>query len=56
MGTVIERISSAESGLHDAVKSLLTGFYLLTVLHVTSRLSISDLTSHEVCNFSTDTW
>ena len=26
MGTVIERISSAESGLHEAVKSLLTGF------------------------------
>ena len=26
MGMVIERISSAESGLHEAVKSLLTGF------------------------------
>ena len=26
MGTVIERVSSAESGLHEAVKSLLTGF------------------------------
>src|SRR3954469_3614992 len=26
MGIVIERISSAESGLHEAVKSLLTGF------------------------------
>ena len=26
MGTVIERISSAESGLHEAVRSLLTGF------------------------------
>ena len=26
MGTVIERISPAESGLHEAVKSLLTGF------------------------------
>ena len=26
MGTVIERISSAESGLHEAVKSLVTGF------------------------------
>ena len=26
MGTVIERISSAESELHEAVKSLLTGF------------------------------
>ena len=26
MGTVIERISSAESRLHEAVRSLLTGF------------------------------
>ena len=26
MGTVIERISSAKSGLHEAVRSLLTGF------------------------------
>ena len=26
MGTMIERISSAESGLHEAVRSLLTGF------------------------------
>ena len=26
MGTVMERISSAESGLHDAFMSLLTGF------------------------------
>ena len=26
MGTVIERISSAESGLHEAVRSLLIGF------------------------------
>ena len=26
MGTVIERISSAESGLHEAVRSLLAGF------------------------------
>ena len=26
MGTMIERISSAEDGLHEAVKSLLTGF------------------------------
>ena len=26
MSTVIERISSAESGLHDAVRSLLAGF------------------------------
>ena len=40
MGTVIERISSAESGLHEAFMSLLTGFevremmYLLTVPHI----------------------
>ena len=40
MGTVIERISSIESGLHKAVRSLLTGFevrkmmYLLTVPHI----------------------
>ena len=40
MGTVIERISSAESRLHEAVESLLTGFevrkmmYLLTVPHI----------------------
>ena len=26
MGTVIERISSAESGLHEVVRCLLTGF------------------------------
>ena len=44
MGTVIERISSAESGLHDVVISLLTGFevrkmmYLLTVLHIECAL------------------
>ena len=44
MGTVIERISSAESGLHDAVISLLIGFevrkmmYLLTVLHIECAL------------------
>ena len=40
MDTVIGRISSAESGLYEAVKSLLTGFevremmYLLTVPHI----------------------
>ena len=44
IGTVIERISSAESGLHEAVISLLTGFevrkmmYLLTVLHIECAL------------------
>ena len=40
MDTVIGRISSAESGLHEAARSLLTGFevrgmmYLLTDLHI----------------------
>ena len=40
MGTVIERISSTESGLYEAVRSLLTGFevremmYLLTDPHI----------------------
>ena len=44
MGTVIERISSAESGLHEAVISLLTGFevrkmmYLLIVLRIECAL------------------
>ena len=44
MGTMIERISSEESGLHEAVRSLLTGFevremmYLLTVLHMKCAL------------------
>ena len=44
MGMVIERISSAESGLHEAVRSLLIGFevckmmYLLTVPHIKCAL------------------
>ena len=44
MGKVIERISSAEGRLHEAVISLLTGFevrkmmYLLTVLHIECAL------------------
>ena len=44
MGTVIERISSAESGLHEVVRSLVTGFevrevmYLLTVPHIRCAL------------------
>ena len=44
MGTVIERISSAESGLHEAVRSLLTGLryaemiYLQIVLHIKSAM------------------
>ena len=39
MGTVVERISSAKSGLHEAFMSLLKGFevrkviYILTVPH-----------------------
>ena len=43
MGTVIERISSVESGLHEAVRSLLTGLevrevmYLLIVSHINMR-------------------
>ena len=47
MATVIERIASAESGLHEAARSLLTGFevqegkkmmYLLTVMHIECAL------------------
>ena len=44
MGTVIERISSVESGLHEAIRSLLTGFevrkimYLQTVPHIKCSL------------------
>ena len=44
MSMVIERISSAESGLHEAIRSLLTGFevrkmmYLLTVPHIKCAL------------------
>ena len=40
MDTVVGRISSTESGLYEAVRSLLTGFevremmYLLTDLHI----------------------
>ena len=34
MGTVIERISSAESGLHKAVKSLLTGFEVHEMMYI----------------------
>ena len=33
MGTVIERISSAESGLHEAVRSLLTGFEVRLIMY-----------------------
>ena len=40
MGTVIERISSAESGLHEAFMSLLTGY------EVHEMMYIIDSTSH----------
>src|SRR4051812_19327945 len=33
MGTMIERISSAESGLHEAVRSLLTGFEVREIMY-----------------------
>src|SRR3954468_9677650 len=33
MGTVIERISSAERGLHEAVRSLLTGFEVHEIMY-----------------------
>ena len=43
-GTVIERISSAESGLHEAFISLLTGF------EVREMMYIFDSTAHfKVC-------
>ena len=41
MGTVMERISSAESGLHEAFISLLTGFEV--------REIICDSTTHVRC-------
>ena len=41
MGTVMERISSAESGLHEAFMSLLTGFEV--------REIIRDSTAHVRC-------
>ena len=34
MGTVVERISSAESGLHEAFMSLLRGFELHKVIYI----------------------
>ena len=33
MGTVIQRISSAESGLHESVRSLLTGFEVREIMY-----------------------
>ena len=45
MGTVIERISSAESGLHEAFMSLLTGF------EVREMMYFLDSTAHfKVCS------
>ena len=43
MGTVIERISSAENGLHEAFMSLLTGF------EVREMIYICDGTTHFRC-------
>ena len=34
MGTVVERISSAESGLHEAFMSLLKGFEVREIVYV----------------------
>ena len=34
MGTVMERVSSAESGLHDAFMSLLTGFEVRKMMYI----------------------
>ena len=34
MGTVIERISSAGSGLHEAFMSLLTGFEVREMMYI----------------------
>ena len=34
MGTVIERILSAESGLHEVVRSLLTGFEVREITYI----------------------
>ena len=43
MGTVIERISSAESGLHEAFMSLLKGFEVREIVYV------FDGTAHARC-------
>ena len=43
MGTVIERISSAESGLHEAFMSLLKGFEVREIVYV------FDSTAHVRC-------
>ena len=43
MGTVVERISSAESGLHEAFMSLLKGFEVREIVYV------FDSTAHVRC-------
>ena len=43
MGTVIERISSAESGLHEAFMGLLKGFEVRDIVYV------FDSTTHVRC-------
>ena len=43
MGTIIERISSAESGLHEAFMSLLKGFEVREIVYV------FDSTTHVRC-------
>ena len=40
MGTMVERISSAESGLHEAFMNLLTGFVVYEMMY------IFDITTH----------
>ena len=44
MGTVVERISSAESGLHEAFMSLLNGFEVREVIY-----NFLDDTAHARC-------
>ena len=44
MGTVVERISSAESGLHEAFMSLLRGFEVRKVIYI-----VFDGTAHARC-------
>ena len=39
MGTVIERISSAESGLHEAFMSLLKGFEVRKVMYAFNSIA-----------------
>ena len=43
MGTLVERISSTESGLHEAFMSLLKGFEVREIVYV------SDSTAHVRC-------